>query len=489
MEKHPEIPNSEIVTTDFATLADGSIAELVEDPDDATQTLFAVYHCGSTRYERQLDVNGRTLVPFRRDDQILRHIHLARGSQPYKELMELWAGIYRTFHLCVDLDCVELTLLSYFALSTWFIDRLPVAPYLALLGPPQSGKTTILRILSLVCRRSLLTNDVTSAALYRACDRFTPTLLIDETATAGDQRMLFHLLRTGSTPGLVALRRGDSFRCFGAKAVAWIELPNDAALNSRFIVIPTKESRRNNLLRPTDPWILNFTDILQRAALQFRLEKYHALIAPRIPEGRKIYSRSRDLFQAFGLAVSEEPRLLDLLAPLLEEQQQLNREPLSPRQAAVLQAVLACAHDRVTERQLFLMSAITHAVNLWLKIVGERFQMNEREVGAILTSLGIANRKRTNEGWTVCMDLVLRKHLHRLAIEHGIDCAGIRSGSRESCALCDELRNGDSQQNSSRPNQAAERKSKKIGQRQNHRSRRGRRLTHARDRTHSAKTI
>jgi hypothetical protein len=212
-------------------------------------------------------------------------------------------------------------------------------------------------------------------------------------------------------------------------------------------------------------------------------------MAPRIPEGRKIYSRSRDLFQAVGLAVSEEPMLLDPLAHLLEEQQQLNREPLSPRQAAVLQAALACAHDRATERQLFLMASITQAANLWLKCVRENFQMNEREVGAVLTSLGIADRKRTNRGLTVCMDLALRKYLHRLATEHGIDCGEIWSGPREICELCNELRNGNAQQSSSQPNQAAERESKEIDQRQNHHRHGGRRPAHARDRTHSARAI
>ena len=489
MKAHQDASNSKMVMTDFTTLADGSVAELIEDPDDATQTLFAVCHGGITRYERQLEVGGRTIVPFQRHDEVLRHIRLARGVQPYEDVMKLFAGILQTFRQCLDLDDLHLCWLSYLALSTWFIDRLPVAPYLALLGPPQSGKTTILRVLSLVCRRSLLTNDVSSAAFYRACDRFTPTLLIDETATAGDKQQLFHLLRTGSTPGFVALRRGDSFRCFGAKAVAWIELPNDAALNSRCIIIPTRESRRNNLLRPTDPRILKFTDTLQRAALQFRLEKYQALTAPQIPEGPQIYSRSRDIFQALGLPVSEEPRLLDPLAFFLEEQQQLSREPLSPRQAAVLRTSLACAHDRATERHLFLMKSFTQAANLSLKFVGEKFQMNEREVGAVLTSLGIANRKRTNQGWAICMDRALREYLHRLATEHGIENEAIQSGSRKSCELCNELRTGETQQSSSQSIHPADRELNKIDQRQNCHSRRGRRSANSRARTHSAKPI
>lgn len=106
---------------------------------------------------------------------------------------------------CVDLDEESRHLLAFFILGTWFIDRLPIAPYLALIGRARSGKTTTLRTLNLLCRRSLLTADISSSAFYSACESLTPTLLIDETATAGDRRTLYHLLRAGSTPDSIAL--------------------------------------------------------------------------------------------------------------------------------------------------------------------------------------------------------------------------------------------------------------------------------------------
>ena len=61
MKTHQDTPNSKIIMKDFTTLTDGSVAELIEDPDDATRTLFAVRQGGMTRYERQLEVGGRTI--------------------------------------------------------------------------------------------------------------------------------------------------------------------------------------------------------------------------------------------------------------------------------------------------------------------------------------------------------------------------------------------------------------------------------------------
>jgi hypothetical protein len=55
------------------------------------------------------------------------------------------------------------------------------------IGQISAGQTT-LRFLDLLCRRSLLTSDITSASFYATTNLVTPTLLIDEKATAGDQR-------------------------------------------------------------------------------------------------------------------------------------------------------------------------------------------------------------------------------------------------------------------------------------------------------------
>jgi hypothetical protein len=113
------------------------------------------------------------------------------------------------------------------------------------IGLPRSGKSTALKALYLVCRRGMITSDISSAAFYRACDRLTPTICIDEAATAGQKKtlFLFHLLRSGTTRQAIAFREGQSYRAFGAKIVTWTEMPNDDALNSRCTSFPCKRPR------------------------------------------------------------------------------------------------------------------------------------------------------------------------------------------------------------------------------------------------------
>lgn len=150
---------------------------------------------------------------------------------------------------------------------------MPVQPYL---GMPRSGKTTLLRLLELLCRHSVLVGDISPAALYEIYRETTPTLLIDETSTACDQRKLFHLLRGGSTAGSVALRRNSSFTCFGPKVLAWTELSTDRALITRCVILPMHETDRTDLIRIVDSRIQSAAEDLQQQFLQLRMEKFNA---------------------------------------------------------------------------------------------------------------------------------------------------------------------------------------------------------------------
>jgi hypothetical protein len=230
---------------------------------------------------------------------------------------------------CVDISVNDATLVAAFVMSTWFVERLSVAPYLALVGLPRSGKTTLLQVLNLVCRRSLLTTDITSAAFYDLYEKLTPTLLVDETLTTSNKRELFHLLKTGTTRGSVTLCKGRSLKAFGPKVISCTELPNDAALNSRCVIIPMQETGRNDLVKTTDKRLLDNADSLCKALLQYRLENYHSLRLPKVEGDQRLHSRTRDLYQALALPLGSNAELCEVLVDLFKIQQEINREPLS----------------------------------------------------------------------------------------------------------------------------------------------------------------
>jgi hypothetical protein len=424
----PRLNLSPAIETDFAELEDGSLVDLIEDPEDSSRTLLVIFNGNEARYVHEYEYKNRLLVPILRDGKIIRHVRLPRGIKPCGSADNLMEQIDSVLSRCIDLQEKYRFLLASFVLSTWFVERLPVAPYVALVGLPRSGKSTVLKVLSLLCRRSLLTADITSAAFYRVCDRLMPTLLIDETGTAGERKQLFHLLRTGISRDVIALRKDQSFSAFGAKVVSWIELPNDAALNSRCVMIPLHETRRSDLKRPMDGCILEAAEDLQKQLLHYRLEKYRALSLPEITHDTPLYSRSRDLYEALALPMGECSKAsCENLFAYFTHHKIRNREPLYPTHAAVLAFLyynihlhrcIQDGHRCVTPE---LIAGLTRQVNHFLEEEGEHFRLNPRQVGAALTALGLLNRKRTRVGWEILLDKQDMAHIHDLIAFYGTD--------------------------------------------------------------------
>jgi hypothetical protein len=318
---------------------------------------------------------------------------------------------------------------------------LQVAPYLELVGLPRSGKTTLLQVLNLLCRRPFLTADVTSAAFYDVYERLTPTLLVDEILTTTNRRALFHLLKTGSTRGSVTLRKGRSLKAFGPKVISCTEMPKDAGVNTRCVIISMQETARTDLAKPSDKKILDYADVLQRQLLQYRLENYKSLRLPKMKGDERLHSRTRDLYQALALPLGSNADMCECLVQLFETQQEIHREPLSPPTAAVLRLFYEYIHSHPKDGKC-AQKELTEAVNLNLAGLQETFRLNPHEVGRALTSLGLTNRKRTNAGFIVYLDLWTRERIHKLAHDHGIDQEAAFCGGTfgKDCDLCKNTR-------------------------------------------------
>jgi hypothetical protein len=334
------------VETHFSDLKDGSLAELIEDPVNPTRSALAVYKRGIVHYAEQWRDGDRILVPPPRTGQLLKHISLPAGSEPYVRLEELMQNVSCFFHSCLDLEVSWRMLMMAYVLSTWFPEKLPVAPYLALLGPPGSGKTTAMRILSLLCRRGLLTSDISSAGFYDASHRLGPTLLIDETATAGHPRTLLHLLRSSSSPGFVSLRKDKAQMAYGPKVFAWIELPNDAALNSRCIIIPMHKTQRADLISPDDPRVLQFAKKVRMRLQQFRFEHYRNLSIPKVSADVRMSSRALDLYRALALPFGADEEFCRVLALLIADQRQFQSRVISAAQASCIRVLYSLIHAK-----------------------------------------------------------------------------------------------------------------------------------------------
>lgn len=265
-----------------------------------------------------------------------------------------------------------------------------------------------------------------------------PTLCFDETSTVDHQRSLFHLLRSGTSRHNLAFREGRSYSGYGAKVVVWTETPNDAALNSRCIMIPMRETERTDLQRTTDPEIIDVADQLQAKLVSFRLYAYPKMKLSAIPPAERLRSRNRNLYQALALPISQDPKTCALLLECFEREQNLDREPLPPNQLAVLETIFRQIHLQPDERAYKLRS-LTPEVNAALATAGERFRMNERAIGSALNGLGLHRRKRNSAGYVVLIDRAERKRVHALLEGYGLEPSSSflpKGFSLDSCEFC-----------------------------------------------------
>jgi hypothetical protein len=410
--------NKSVVETDFVQ-GTGWYIELVRTTNFPLALVMYKIAGEKVTVGTQFRLGDRVFVPPE-EDELTRHVHFAHSYGDYDSVGSLLQQIDSLISRCLDLDAGHRFLLACFVLSTWVVDRLPIAPIIAIVGLPQSGKTTVLNILHLLCRRSILTSDTSSAAFYRMCDRLIPTVLIDNTATAGLERKLFHLLRSGTTPGIVGSRWNQSYRTYGSKVVTWTELPDDDALNSRCIIIPMQETSRTDLLRPTDPEIVAEADKLQGQLTKYRFQKYSTLKLVQIPSAKHLRSRDRDLYEALALPIADDPEACARLLECMGRQHDLHNPSLPPDHAAVLETLFQLIHLQ-PEQGTLAFRHLADEVNLNLERTGERFRLTPKGVGGILTYFRLfPARKRVSSGCVGFLDRAARKLIHDLATRHGM---------------------------------------------------------------------
>ena len=418
----------------FAELEDGLLAEMIEDLICPTKSLLAVYKDGTVQYAEKWRDGRRILVPVPRVG-ISNHICLPAGCESYAGFEQLESDVAHCFTSCADFEVRWRKLLTGFVLSTWLPEMLPVAPYLALLGPPASGKTTAMRILRLLCRRSLLVSDISSAGFYDVSHRLSPTLLIDETATAGHPRKLLHLLRSSNSPGFVSLRKDKTQMAYGPKVLAWTELPNDAALNSRCIIIPMHKTSRTDLISPDDPEVLQFAKKVRMRLQQFRFERYRKPSFPKVPAGVRLSSRALDLYRALAIPMVEDQNFCTILAHLIAGQGQFQARLISATQASAVRILHTLIHFEPLPGG-HKLKELTNWMRADLNWCGEPWRINERKTGDVLTSLGLTNRSRTNPGgYVLWLERSDRVRIHEMARDYEVD----RVEPDPKCDICKEI--------------------------------------------------
>jgi hypothetical protein len=267
----------------------------------------------------------------------------------------VFTAIHDLFTTYVDFRSdIESRLLTLWAIGTYFYTMFPAYPYLALNGPKNSGKSTVMRVLQPLAFNMITTSDPTGPSMFRLIHQTSCTVGIDEAERYHNPKdpgmqQIRQLLNSGYKQGMPAIRvTGDdlkpqAFDVYSPKILAAIMGLEDI-LASRCIAIPMRRTTRKMPSFPPDFDGAPLRHQLYTLALTHFQAVYRNYFER--PELHKLHNRSGELWSPLvALAAFFEEQggvvgLLDAISNAAEWDEQISEgKSLSEREEAVLQAL------------------------------------------------------------------------------------------------------------------------------------------------------
>jgi len=267
-----------------------------------------------------------------------------------------WQVTKHAPHIAIDLSFVEQDIFISPCVPQWGrqLALFPAYPYLALNGPKNSGKSTVLRLLQPLAFNMITTSDPTGASMFRLIHQTGCTVGIDEAERYHNPKdpammQIRQLLNSGYKHGMPAIRligeamKPQTFDVYSPKILAAIMGLEDV-LASRCIAIP---------MRRTDKKMPSFAANFDGASLRHQLYSLTLTHFQPIftnyferPELHTLHNRSGELWSplvALAAFFEEQGGIRDLLSAISDaavwDTQWSEGQSLSDREEAVLQTL------------------------------------------------------------------------------------------------------------------------------------------------------
>lgn len=253
------------------------------------------------------------------------------GSDPFKPVVahaqpvdppQMLDGVVDVLTRFIIMTPHQRVAVALWIVHTWLIEIAEVAPLLLITAAErESGKTQLLSLVSMLCRNSMTVSNSTTAFLFRAIEKWQPTLFIDEADTfmreSTEQKGLINAGHTRQS-AWVGRVVGDShepamFNVFCLKALAGINLAKhlpDATMSRGIILALSRKlpHERCERLRHADPeHFAELASKLARFALDYAAQIKHA--RPTLPDA--LSDRQQDNWEPlFAIAACAGPEWL-----------------------------------------------------------------------------------------------------------------------------------------------------------------------------------
>ena len=408
---------------------------------------------GAPAILHEIERDGKCYVPPQKNAGLLANIVLSNGACPSAGVKQLAADLESVIAKFIDVDPADLQIIVSHVLSCWIPECFETVPYLWLVGPLGSAKTTLLKLLSCFSRRSVLAGDIRAAALYRLANDSDITLLIDE-LELDDTRSgsaMARLLRAGNTRDLDAIRNGERFSPFCFKVLASHLPPTDGPLASRALFVSMRPTTRSIEVLD-EPARRQIIQEFQPRLLGFRFENLSRVKRNQLSETdlHDFTPRMKQTARVLLAPLQDDPQRQASLLTILRDRDDDNRvaRSLEP-EWLVVEALFRVCHEEVPfggQVTGIMAGGVADEIREMLDVRGEEPKFTARKAGAVLSALSMKPKRIGNRGYRFVVNWPFRRKVHQLARQFGLDrralvtTAAIEAGNAGTrCLLCEEF--------------------------------------------------
>ena len=409
-------------------LDDGSILELVGDGVKTKQLRLLHWNGKTLDVSERIIHYGESYSPARLDASLLKALRLPTRIMPFGSTRELFTAACNLLARFSDLPERVIQQIVYFLFADWLADRVWRAPFLSIVAPPTAPSGTLMRVLSLLCRRPLSLGDLGPAGFRKLPMWLMPTLLLD---IPEPSRPLQRLLRASGARGMSVASEGRPVDLYCPKVVCSQEPLQDPSLLGLAIEVALPPTRRK---LPVLDWETSekVADEFQSKLLMYRLTNFRKVSAPPT-DLSELASPTQDLARTLMACIVGDTELQSGVVSLLHEQDkeiEANRVAAVP--SVVLEALLFACHDgdRPTV-QVFELAEITNTI---LAKRNCALVVSPETVGWQLKSLGFRTEPISSLGKGLRLMDDIRARIHKLAHDYGV--WSVRGGPMRLCSHC-----------------------------------------------------
>ena len=286
---------SVVTATCLATAGEcfpNAMIELVRDPVDPARLQLLLWDGTKATIAPRIVYGSRTYEALKLDPTVACSVRWPTRRNDCGSTRELFERILSLVMGRLGIDEKPARLLVYVIFTTWFPDRLMVAPGLAIVGSCVGHAIQFLRFLHCVCRRSILLGGMSQHDLMSLPLSVYPTLLIDRPTLT---RSLRSFLSASNRRGLAAVRRGKILDVCCPKVVYFGvgEVPEDVASDMLRITLPPARVLPQSL---DDDQFNDIAAELQNKMLAYRLANFAKIRLSQLKKANGPDSRTRHEF-------------------------------------------------------------------------------------------------------------------------------------------------------------------------------------------------